>query len=87
MPDLNNHQLPWPDPEQFWHWSLALYPAIKPLALQWQDELGVNVNLLLLLLYLQRQRLQLTTTELELLQQSVVRANDVLAHCLSRLCC
>ncbi|RVU39872.1 TIGR02444 family protein [Rheinheimera riviphila] len=71
MPDLNNDQLPWPDPEQFWHWSLALYPGIKPLALQWQDELGVNVNLLLLLLYLQRRQLLLTTTEIESLQQSV----------------
>lgn len=71
MPDLNNDQLPWPEPEQFWHWSLALYPAIKPLALQWQDELGVNVNLLLLLLYLQQRQLQLTVTEIELLQQAV----------------
>lgn len=71
MPDLSKGQRTWPDPEQFWHWSLALYPTIKPLVLQWQDELGVNVNLLLLLLYLQRRQLQLTTTEIELLQQAV----------------
>jgi uncharacterized protein (TIGR02444 family) len=70
MPDLNNDQLPWPDQQQFWHWSLALYPNIKPLALQWQDELGINVNLLLLLLYLQRQRLPLTATEIALLQHT-----------------
>mgnify|MGYP000226748860 CR=1 FL=1 len=71
MPDVSKPHLPWPDPEQFWHWSLALYPGIKPLALQWQDELGVNVNLLLLLLYLQRRQQQITTTEIELLQQAV----------------
>lgn len=71
MPELNNQQLPWPDPEQFWHWSLALYPAIKPLALQWQDELGVNVNLLLLLLYLQRQQQQLSAADIQQLQTAV----------------
>ncbi len=71
MPDLNNPQRPWPDQQQFWHWSLALYPSIKPMALQWQDEFGVNVNVLLLLLYLQQRQQLLQASEIELLQQSV----------------
>lgn len=71
MPDLKNRQLPWPDQQQFWSWSLAIYPAIKPVALHWQDRLAVNVNLMLLLLYLQRQQLSLQAAEIALLQQAV----------------
>lgn len=61
----------WPDSDQLWRWSLALYPSIKSTALQWQDEYGVNVNLLLLLLYLQRRRQPLQAAEIVLLQQAV----------------
>ena len=51
--------------EQLWQFSLQLYPQVKPLCLQWQDELGANVNLLLLLCYLEQQQLSLTTAELQ----------------------
>jgi uncharacterized protein (TIGR02444 family) len=71
MPDLNNRQLPWPDQQQLWSWSLAVYPAIKPIALHWQDTMAVNVNLLLLLLYLQRLQLPLKASEIALLQQAI----------------
>lgn len=60
-----------PNTAQLWQWSLALYPRIKTIALDWQDQFDVNVNLLLLLLYLQRQQLQLSTTEIQQLQQAV----------------
>ncbi|MBZ9612996.1 TIGR02444 family protein [Rheinheimera maricola] len=51
--------------EQLWQFSLALYPKVKHLCLQWQDELGANVNLLLLLSYLEQQQLSLTGTQLQ----------------------
>jgi uncharacterized protein (TIGR02444 family) len=35
------------DPEAFWSWSLARYPAVETLALRLQDEHAVDVNLLL----------------------------------------
>ncbi|MBU1310265.1 MAG: TIGR02444 family protein [Gammaproteobacteria bacterium] len=58
---------------QLWQFSLALYPQVKSLCLQWQDELGANVNLLLLLCYLEQQQLSLTSTEL---QQLATRLNN-----------
>ncbi|MDX5408275.1 MAG: TIGR02444 family protein [Chromatiaceae bacterium] len=54
---LNSKQPTAPSAEQFWQFSLKLYPAIKPLCLDWQDRLGANVNLLLLLCYLEQQQL------------------------------
>ena len=51
--------------EQLWQFSLQLYPQVKPLCLQWQDQLGANVNLLLLLCYLEQQQLSLTAAELQ----------------------
>ncbi|MCT6701268.1 TIGR02444 family protein [Rheinheimera sp. 4Y26] len=60
-----------PDAELFWQFSLALYPGIQPLCLQWQDSYGANVNLLLLLLYLQKQQLQCEPGDIRLLQQSL----------------
>ncbi|WP_333797080.1 TIGR02444 family protein [Rheinheimera sp.] len=60
-----------PDAALFWQFSLALYPGIQPLCLQWQDSYGANVNLLLLLLYLQKQQLQCELSDIRLLQQSL----------------
>lgn len=51
--------------DSFWQFSLQLYPRVKPLCLQWQDELGVNVNLLLLLCYLEQQQRSLNAAELQ----------------------
>jgi uncharacterized protein (TIGR02444 family) len=51
--------------EQLWQFSLQLYPQVKSLCLQWQDELGANVNLLLLLCYLEQQQLSLSASELQ----------------------
>ena len=51
--------------DKFWQFSLQLYPQVKALCLQWQDELGVNVNLLLLLCYLEQQQLSLSAPELQ----------------------
>ena len=51
--------------EQLWQFSLQLYPQVKPLCLQWQDQLGANVNLLLLLCYLEQQQLSLSASELQ----------------------
>ncbi|EGM77092.1 TIGR02444 family protein [Rheinheimera sp. A13L] len=59
--------------EQFWRYSLSLYPAIKDLCLQWQDNYGVNINLLLFLLYLDKQ--QQSVSEAQLLQ-----LEDLLKH-------
>lgn len=53
-----------PGAEQFWQFSLKLYPAIKPLCLDWQDRLGANVNLLLLLCYLEQQQLSFSASAL-----------------------
>lgn len=51
--------------EQLWQFSLTLYPKIKSLCLQWQNDLGANVNLLLLLCYLERQQLSFSGAELQ----------------------
>ncbi|GAB2926848.1 TIGR02444 family protein [Rheinheimera gaetbuli] len=59
--------------EQLWQFSLALYPGVKSLCLQWQNELGVNVNLLLLLCYLEQQQRSLDAAEL---QQLTAKLND-----------
>ena len=59
--------------EQFWQYSLSLYPAIKDLCLQWQDNFGVNINLLLFLLYLDKQQQSLTEQQLQQLE-------DLLQH-------
>lgn len=59
--------------EQFWHYSLSLYPVIKDLCLQWQDNYGVNINLLLFLLYLDKQ--QQSVSEAQLL-----KLEDLLQH-------
>lgn len=74
-PTLVNNLTPpsLPNAEKLWQWSLVVYPRIKTIALDWQDQFGVNVNLLLLLLYLQRQQQQLSTTEIQQLQQAVLK--------------
>ncbi len=51
--------------DQLWQFSLALYPQVKTLCLQWQDTLGANVNLLLLLCYLEQQQLSLNAAQLQ----------------------
>lgn len=59
--------------EQFWSYSLSLYPAIKEVCLQWQDDFDVNINLLLFLLYLDKQQQSLTEAQLQQLE-------DLLKH-------
>lgn len=59
--------------EQFWQYSLSLYPAINDLCLQWQDSYGVNINLLLFMLYLDKQQQSLTELQLQQLE-------DLLKH-------
>ncbi|WP_372627249.1 TIGR02444 family protein [Arsukibacterium sp.] len=54
-----------PTAEALWQFSLALYPKIQPLCLQWQDTFGLNVNMLLLLCYLEKRQLSLSASELE----------------------
>ncbi|GAA0672090.1 MULTISPECIES: TIGR02444 family protein [Rheinheimera] len=61
------------NPESFWQYSLSLYPAVKELCLQWQDNFGVNINLLLFLLYLDKQQQSLDETQLKQLE-------DLLKH-------
>ena len=73
MPDSAGNPVPTVSAAQLWQFSLALYPKVKSLCLQWQDELGANVNLLLLLCYLEQQQLSLTSTEL---QQLAAALND-----------
>jgi uncharacterized protein (TIGR02444 family) len=73
MPNSGDSHEPGVSAEQLWQFSLALYPKVKSLCLQWQDELGANVNLLLLLCYLEQQQLSLTCTEL---QQLAAALND-----------
>lgn len=51
--------------ETLWQFSLAFYPKVKSVCLQWQDELGANVNLLLLLCYLEQQQLSITVQQLQ----------------------
>lgn len=64
-------------PDKLWQFSLLLYPQVKPLCLQWQDELGANVNLLLLLCYLEQQQRSLNATEL---QQLAAQLNNFSAQ-------
>jgi uncharacterized protein (TIGR02444 family) len=59
--------------EQFWQYSLSLYPAIKEVCLQWQDSYGVNINLLLFVLYLDKQQQSLSEAQLQQLE-------DLLQH-------
>ena len=73
MPNSGGSPEPGVSAEQLWQFSLALYPKVKSLCLQWQDELGANVNVLLLLCYLEQQQLSLTSTEL---QQLAAALND-----------
>lgn len=61
---LNSQRPTAPSAEQLWQFSLKLYPAIKPLCLDWQDRLGANVNLLLLLCYLEQQQLSFSASAL-----------------------
>lgn len=51
--------------EALWQFSLALYPQVQSLCLEWQDNFGVNINLLLLLCYLEQQQLGLTHQQLQ----------------------
>ncbi len=53
-----------PSAEALWQFSLALYPKVQPLCLNWQDSFGLNVNLLLLLCYLEQQQLSLSAQQL-----------------------
>ena len=57
--------------EQFWLYSLNLYPAIKELCLQWQDNFGININLVLFLLYLDKQQQSLNEAQLQKLEDSL----------------
>lgn len=59
--------------EQLWQFSLQLYPQVKPLCLQWQDQLGANVNLLLLLCYIEQQQLGLTAPQLQQLSVQLAK--------------
>jgi len=64
MADSGNIITTAPTEQQLWQFSLALYPKVQPLCLEWQDNLGVNINLLLLLCYLEQQQLSLTQPQL-----------------------
>lgn len=66
-----------PDNDQFWRWSLALYPQVKTICLQWQDHYDANVNLVLLLLYLKQQQHWLTAAQIRTLQQQVSQHNTL----------
>lgn len=59
--------------EALWQFSLVLYPKVKSLCLQWQDQLGANVNLLLLLCYLEQQQLSLTSAQLQQLAATLTQ--------------
>ena len=59
------------DTDTFWQFSLALYPKVKTLCLQWQDELGANVNLLLLLCYLEQRQLSLNPMQIAQMSASL----------------
>ena len=61
----SNNQAEQISAEQLWQFSLRLYPKVKSLCLQWQDELGANVNMLLLLGYLEQRQLSMTIDELQ----------------------
>ncbi|MAD76542.1 MAG: TIGR02444 family protein [Rheinheimera sp.] len=54
-----------PATDALWQFSLALYPKVQPICLQWQDSFGLNVNLLLLLCYLEQRQLSLSGSQLE----------------------
>ena len=75
----------WPDKARFWHWSLALYPQVKTICLQWQDHYGANVNLLLLLLFLKQQQRWLTPGQILTLQQQVSQHNTLFTRPLRHL--
>ena len=64
MPDSAGNPVPTLSAAQLWQFSLAFYPKVKSLCLQWQDELGANVNLLLLLCYLEQQQLSFSGADL-----------------------
>lgn len=59
--------------EQLWQFSLRLYPNVKALCLQLQDELGANVNLLLLLCYLEQQQLGLNSPDIKQLAATLAQ--------------
>ncbi|WP_213995067.1 TIGR02444 family protein [Arsukibacterium sp.] len=65
MTDGRNKKAPVPTERQLWQFSLALYPKVQPLCLQWQDNFGLNVNLLLLLCYLEQQQLSLNSQQIQ----------------------
>jgi uncharacterized protein (TIGR02444 family) len=60
-----------PTEQQLWKFSLALYPKIQQLCLDWQDSFGVNINLLLLLCYLEQQQLSLSAGQLQQLSDTL----------------
>lgn len=62
-----------PSSNTLWQFSLALYPKMQSLCLDWQDRFGLNVNLLLLLCYLEQQQLSLTSQQL---QQLAAKLNN-----------
>jgi uncharacterized protein (TIGR02444 family) len=65
-----------PTPEQFWQFSLELYPSIQQPLLKLQDELGVNVNLLLLLLYAEQRHWHWAAADIDQLQHAVASTNQ-----------
>lgn len=66
-----------PTTEQFWQFSLQLYPTIQQPLLGWQEQLGANVNLMLLLLYAEQQHWHWSAADLALLQQAVTEPNQL----------
>lgn len=65
-----------PTSEQFWQYSLQLYPSIQQPLLMLQNELGANVNLLLLLLYAEQQQWHWSATQINQLQHAVALVNQ-----------
>ncbi|KKO44622.1 hypothetical protein WG68_15120 [Arsukibacterium ikkense] len=72
MTDSSNNKMPVPTEQQLWQFSLALYPKVQQLCLDWQDSFGLNVNLLLLLCYLEQQQCSLNGQQLEQLAAKLV---------------
>ena len=60
-----------PTAEALWQFSLALYPKVQSLCLQWQDTFGLNINMLLLLCYLEQRQLSLSASQLKQLATSL----------------
>lgn len=60
----NSNTVPALNADAFWQFSLTLYPQVKAICLNWQDELGANVNLLLLLCYLEQRQLSLNPAQI-----------------------